>query len=226
MFSCGADCLERSSKSLVAIASSVETKFGAPCHVQQVPAALEDDDWKPGVGSIVVRTNEVEEASAEDAKFLPSVRKAGATSDRLVFFRPVDNSMAHLTFLGQNFQRRFDFVAQVFSVSVTKRDSRNKICSVEIGGPHGPPRAVQLSDIKYATLSTLLHVWELGDNDYQVTQDLCLVWSGLSQGVLMFSAHSHHSRFAFHLGHGPVALQTSCEKWPCLELSVPSGLFF
>ena len=111
----------------------------------------------------------------------------GQAAQSIVFFRPVENSLSHHTFLGKAFHRKFDFLAQVYAVikADTQRDGESgKISSVIVGAPHGPPVTVLLSHKKYSELSARVRVWEMGEAGYHVSEEMllnlfnasCVVW--------------------------------------------------
>lgn len=96
----------------------------------------------------------------------------------IVFFRPVDKSYSHLTLLGDAI-RKFDFVAQTFSVVSVETDH------VVLGPAFGEPVLVRLSHLTYDELSRNLSVWEHGDTGYHVIQDMPL-WLQVFPTVFIF----------------------------------------
>lgn len=132
-----------------------------------VPITMEDDSMPSLMAPEVQFASESERAR--------SSIKDGV--EFIVFFRPVDNNLAHHTFLGTSFHRKFDFVAQRFAViSCTKNSgTRSKtIRSVVIGRPLGPVITVKLSHVQYSSLSQKLRVWELEDSGYHVSRNMQL----------------------------------------------------
>lgn len=96
---------------------------------------------------------------------LPGV---AAGTDTIVFFKPVDNNMSHLTFLGSGVHDHFDFVGQVFSVTSYHKESEHHT-KVVLGMPSGPPQAMRLSDKTYDVLSRKLMIWSsTGQTMYRV----------------------------------------------------------
>ena len=85
----------------------------------------------------------------------------------IVFFRPVDKNYSHLTLLGDAI-RKFDFVAQTFSVVSVETDN------VVLGPAFGDPVLVRLSHLTYDELSKNLLVWEHGEAGYHVIQEMSL----------------------------------------------------
>ena len=102
-----------------------------------------------------------------DANRFPSVRDG--TNNKIVFFKPVDNNLAHQTFLGTGMQKKFDFVTQVFAVISFKASGRtNQVTEVCLGAPSGPPLAMKLSNIPYSELSEKLRIWTVETTGYHV----------------------------------------------------------
>jgi hypothetical protein len=90
----------------------------------------------------------------------------------------VDKSYSHLTLLGDAI-RKFDFVAQTFSVVSVETDH------VVLGPAFGEPVLVRLSHLTYDELSRNLSVWEHGDTGYHVIQEMPL-WLQVFPTVFIF----------------------------------------
>ena len=80
----------------------------------------------------------------------------------------MDKNYSHLTLLGDAI-RKFDFVAQTFSVVSVETGH------VVLGPAFGEPVLVRLSHLTYDELSRNLSVWEHGDTGYHVIQEM-LLW--------------------------------------------------
>ena len=90
--------------------------------------------------------------------------------DTIVFFKPVDNNMAHLTLLGSGTQTDFDFVVQMFSVvHSTVKEVNGVVTELVLGPPSGPPTAMKLSNVNYSVLSNKLTIWSAGSTSYHVS---------------------------------------------------------
>lgn len=114
---------------------------------------------------------------------LPGVAEG---TDTLVFFKPVDNNMSHLTFLGSGVHDNFDFVAQVFSVASYRKEG-NHDTEVVLGMPSGPPQAMRLSDKTYDVLSRKLMIWSsTGQTMYQVQKRIDM-YHGATTWSLFFN---------------------------------------
>ena len=120
-----------------------------------LPALDAGDDGWSGSGSV----------SRNTLQTFPSIREGGQS---VVFFKPVDNNMAHLTFLGSGMQKSFDFVAQLFSIRSHKMSEEHILTEVSLGLAHGPPMAMTLSDLSYDILSKKLMIWSSGKLGYHV----------------------------------------------------------
>jgi len=120
-----------------------------------LPALDAGEDDQSGSGAV----------SRNPLQTFPSIREGGQS---VVFFKPVDNNMAHLTFLGSGMQKNFDFVAQVFSITSYKMSEEHILTEVSLGLAHGHPMAMTLSDLSYDILSKKLMIWSSGKLGYHV----------------------------------------------------------
>ena len=94
----------------------------------------------------------------------PHVKSQG---NCIVFFKPVDNNMAHQTFLGTGMRTNFDFVAQLFTVIATKTNGIGEVTEVRITAPSGPPLAMKLSDVAFEKMSSHLKIWKVGATGFE-----------------------------------------------------------
>ena len=102
---------------------------------------------------------------------IPS-RSVSDNQDSIVFFKPVDGSLAHLTILGDSI-RKCDFVAQVYGVLSTEVNSATgRVAHVTLGPAFGEPKLVRFSHLPYGTLSSKLCVWEFSETGYHVRQEM------------------------------------------------------
>ena len=115
----------------------------------------------------IVATGSQGDHTTRVANRFPSVKDG--TNHNIVFFKPVDNNMAHQTFLGTGMQKDFDFVTQVFAITHVKASGRTKrVTEVCLGAPSGPPLAMKLSNIPYPQLSEKLKIWTVETTGYHV----------------------------------------------------------
>lgn len=95
-----------------------------------------------------------------------------AAREGMVFFRPVDGNLSHHTFIGESFQSNFDFLAQVHSILHVEKHPNGYVKQVVLGAVTGEPKIMNLSKMNYGDLSTKLRVWNAGESNYDVVQQM------------------------------------------------------
>jgi len=116
--------------------------------------------------------------------------KCGRTT--WVFFKPVDNNMAYQTFLGSGFNKKIDFVAQIFMIANFNVDRFNNVTDVHIGKPSGAPMAMKLCDVAYDVLSDKLKIWKPGQTEYHAQARLNMCRGSCTNCCNRLRAACHH----------------------------------